>query len=167
MNGRRFIRRSKLAIFVAVSFFGCAYADFPQVSEQQLQVAPNVLLAGALTESGITALTNSGIMVIDLRTAQEGTAVEARQLSGLGIARTSLPIGRGISHAQVSEFDQLLKESSEQKIVVHCASGNRAGMLWAAHLIDEGVSLQKAQSQVSGIVTKDSAKDVIAAYIKR
>jgi rhodanese-related sulfurtransferase len=164
MHVRQINRLSGVAILVIASLCGCASTSFPVVSEQQYQVAPNVLLAGELTEAGISALAGRGFLVVDLRTADEGAEIEAEQLDREGIARAGLPVSKGLSRGQVAEFEQLLEENGERRIIVHCASGNRAGILWAAHLIEKGASLPEAQLRVAEIVTKEPARGAIEDY---
>jgi protein tyrosine phosphatase (PTP) superfamily phosphohydrolase (DUF442 family) len=56
---------------------------------------------------------------------------------------------------------------SESVVVLHCASGNRAGMMWAAGQVKQGRDLEEVLEQVSSVVTKAQAIDAVRAYAAR
>jgi hypothetical protein len=49
---------------------------------------------------------------------------------------------------------------------VHCASGNRAAMLWGALQLTDGASLPDVQAKLSGVLTKEPAIEGLAAYAR-
>jgi len=51
-------------------------------------------------------------------------------------------------------------------VVVHCASGNRAGMLWGALQVSDGASLTDVQSELSGVLTKAPAIEGLEAFAR-
>ena len=107
----------------------------------------------------------SKTVVIDLRTAAEGSADEQAQMLDAGITYYNLPIGRaGLPAGSSAEFATLLQAHKNQPVVVHCRSGNRAGLLWATHLIDEGASNKSALNAVDGILTSPGVRATIEGY---
>jgi len=92
-------------------------------------------VSGQPTVEDIARLHSAGIStVIDLRPdgetldLDERTAVEAA-----GLRYLSLPIANGadLTPENVRRLDQLLRQTSNGNVLLHCASGNRAGALLA------------------------------------
>ena len=117
------------------------------------------------TKRGV-AIAESDTVVIDLRTANEGVEVESAQASQRRFRYINLPVGQELSRSLVADFEQQLKQHRNRPIIVHSSSGNRAGMLWAAHLLQSGVTLEKAQARVSVVLTTDVARTAIVDYAR-
>ena len=113
----------------------------------------------------MTELKNDKTVVIDLRTREEGVAVEETAMQNAGIEYHNLPIGKsGISAETRSSFATLLDTHAGEPVLVHCRSGNRAGWLWATYLMDTGATSDEALAAVSGIVTNEALVTAIKAY---
>ncbi len=131
----------------------------------QMQVSPGVYLSGELNKDRITDLAASDALVVDLRTQPEGTAVEADELIKAGVGYVNLPIaGASIDPAAVASLASLLKSRGGAPVLLHCRSGNRAGMLYAAYLIDSGVSVDDALLAVGDVITVDAISDAVRSY---
>ncbi|MFV2089721.1 MAG: beta-lactamase hydrolase domain-containing protein [Pseudomonadales bacterium] len=154
-----------LAVLAAFSMAACGASSQTPVSAYELQVSDRVTLAGLLDAQALPQLRDEGVVVVDLRTAEEGVAEEATQMKQAGITYYNLPVGRDGLSADVREkFSALLEEHSGRPVLVHCRSGNRAGLLWATHLIDEGKTAEEALSVVDGIVTSHGIRGAIKNY---
>lgn len=151
-----------LVLVAAIAGNGWAQSS-AQPLKQSLVVSEQVTLAGALNEEFMASLEGTGTLVIDLRTAPE-LGDEPAQLERLGVDYVNLPIGRSVQ--SVPEFSALLVAAGKRDVIVHCASGNRAGMLWAAHLIANGEELDDALQAVKPIVTKQPVEDAIVEFAK-
>jgi len=84
--------------------------------------------------------------VIDMRTAEEDRGFdEPATVEGLGMRYISMPIASedDISFAKAEELDQLLA-SIDGPVLVHCASGNRVGALFALREKAHGATDQEA-----------------------
>ena len=150
---------------LAVCLSACAPASQKPVSEYELEVTGRVLLAGLLSDGIEGQLQKSDTVVVDLRTVVEGTAAETVQMKQAGISYYNLPVGRdGLSADTRDAFRKLLEAHPDQPVVVHCRSGNRAGLLWATHLMDEGATADEALTSVNEIVTSDRIRTAIRAY---
>ena len=160
--------RQAISAFLGMALFYCAglLADTSApVSKYEMRVAENVRLAGLLNDGAIESLRTEGAMVIDLRTPKEGTAAEAAQMERAGIEYLSIPVGREpVTEATLAQFSSALAAHNDQPILVHCRSGNRAGLLWAMHRIDQGKSVDEALAEVDPIVTSDALKKAITAH---
>jgi protein tyrosine phosphatase (PTP) superfamily phosphohydrolase (DUF442 family) len=129
-----------------------------------LRVSDSVTLAGALT-ADLTASANRDVLVIDLRMEEEGLEVEAQMLSAADIDYINIPVGRVAPDREtVDRFSKLIRDNNHQKIIVHCSSGNRAGLMWAAHLINQGTSVADAVAVVRPIATREPTRQAIVDY---
>lgn len=130
-----------------------------------LKVSKNVTLAGPITEFAQSELRDSDTLVIDLRLAdEEGTLEEGARLSEAGIRYLHFPMGREVTRDQVERFATALSENSDRPLLLHCSSGNRAGLLWAAHLIEQGGDAEQAIRLVSPIANRVPIQQAIRDY---
>lgn len=162
---------NKSTAMLAITLFclaACGANTNTPVSEYVLRVSDRVTLAGLLNEAAIDDLSDQGALVIDLRTTEEGIDAEQRKMSKANVTYAHLPMGRKpLPVATVNALKSLLADNSDQPVLIHCASGNRAGLLWAAHLLDAGTPLDEALAAVADIATKTTTTDAIRAYAKK
>lgn len=143
----------------------CAHQSLLNASESTLEVAPNITLAGSLTEQAPKLIKRSNAVVIDLRHPDEGIDLESAQMQSLNVPYYNLPVRPNtFDQTTVNQFAELLDEHSGRPIIVHCQSGNRAGLLWAALLKERGMSSANASSAVAAIVTKPVIHQAIQQY---
>lgn len=143
----------------------CAHQSLLDASDSTLEVAPKITLAGSLNEQASQLIKRSNAVVIDLRHPDEGIDLESEQMRSLNVPYYNLPISPStLDRTTVNQFAALLDEYSGRPIVVHCQSGNRAGLLWAALLKERGMSAVDASSAVYDIVTKPAVHQAIQQY---
>lgn len=140
----------------------------PAYSPYLSQVEDNVVLAGVLDLEALRAAHAGTIRVVDLRTEPEGAPEEAAAAEALGLEYTNIPVSSAtVDAAQVAALRSALDQAGEgDLVVVHCASGNRAGMLWGAMQLEAGVPLDQVKEAVSGVVTKAPVIEGLDAYAK-
>ena len=125
-------------------------AESAALSAYLLEVSPHVTLAGELNAEMADQLPTD-ITVIDLRTEAEGTATEAERFAELNVPYVNIPIGpEGLSESTVDQFAQTLQKLDGRRAVIHCRSGNRAALLWAVHLMNQGQSADEAYLPSTG-----------------
>ncbi len=131
-----------------------------------LAVSPTVLLAGELGEGAEGALEARGIhTVIDLRTPEEGTEEARRRFEAAGFRYVNFPTtGIAPDRERLAEFTALLDAESHAPLILHCASGNRAGMMWALYSLAKGAAREDVLREVAPIVTKDPLREEIVRY---
>lgn len=136
------------------------------VSDERLTVTEQVTLAGKLQPRAIAGLQSQNAVVIDLRTDTEpGQRAEQRRMQKLGVRYHQLPIdGAVVSGRDTRALAELLEASGNQPVVIHCASGNRAAMLWAAYRISEGDALANAEAAVAPLATKEAITEAIRTF---
>ena len=106
------------------------------------------------------------MLVVDLRTAAEGAEQEAAQAAALGLQYANIPVASvTVDPQQVAQLRQTLAgASADAMVVVHCVSGNRAGMLWGAAALEQGASLDSVRSTLAGVLNKQPAIDGLEQY---
>lgn len=118
------------------------------------RVTPNIASSGAVTQSTVNELIKHGFQtVIDFRTEVEGTAEEKKMVKSAGMTYINIPIGAdGVNESQLAAFKEALTEA-ELPILMHCATGSRAGAMWTAYQLSEGAPAEKAfkQGRASGM----------------
>ena len=138
-----------------------------RLSEQQHEVASGVTLAGALLPAALPYLKQRDVLLIDLRTHAEGTEAFAREMAQQGIDYVNVPVDRDpLKPATVRRFDAALAERGARPAVVFCASGNRAGLIWAASLVDQGVGADDALATVAPVATRSATREAVQAYAR-
>ncbi|GAA0320207.1 beta-lactamase hydrolase domain-containing protein [Psychrobacter aestuarii] len=92
--------------------------------------ADNTIVCGALDKDKVQALADAGVeLVINLQPEDELTFDEAAAVQEAGMIYAALPI-RGeddLKQVVMLEFDKLLRQYHDKKMVLHCKSGNRVG----------------------------------------
>ena len=96
-------------------------------AQQDVSGQPSVESIMKLRSAGVTT-------VINLRPASETPDLDEKAVAEkAGLTYHSLPIAgaAGLTRENVARFDQLLKDSAGQHVLMHCASGNRVGAMMA------------------------------------
>ncbi len=132
------------------------------IAENVLQVSEQVTLAGVLHNAAIVDL-DVNTLVIDLRTKEEGIQQAEQAIRSAGLQYAHIPIGKdGLAGTQAADYSKLLAENPHKPVLLFCRSGNRAGLLHATYLLNQGEDVDTAISVVTPIVRKE----VVAAIRK-
>lgn len=111
------------------------WVGVPRLSEND-----SVLFAGQPTEAGFKILADSGVkIVVNLRSIKEmQTKVEfdeAAVVKLLGMKYIHIPVvPSSFSSMDVDRLIEVLAMNQNTRILIHCASSNRVGAMWAAYL---------------------------------
>lgn len=126
-----------MAVILLLASAGTALAQEDTLGELPRHVA----LEGKVHSSGqpsaetIGKLRSAGIRtIIDLRPDKETPNLDEQAVAAsAGLDYHALPVSGAadLTPENVSRFDQLLKQSRDDGVLVHCASGNRVGALMA------------------------------------
>jgi uncharacterized protein (TIGR01244 family) len=142
-----------------------AWADDFPAAERSLQVANSVWLTSKPDLRQLDFDKVGGVLIIDLRTPAEGTDDAAAQARKLGLRYQNIPVsGAVIEPASVAALSALLAANEEGDVIVHCRSGNRAGLLWGAAQLEQGVALEEVLVGVSGIVNRPGIENALKDY---
>ena len=136
----------------------------------RLSVSERVVLAGAPTTAELHALAGSQTVVIDLRPQKETDDVlrEQRLLEQQGTMHVHLPMTPGARLDPLVELlDRTLEETGDRPVLLHCASGTRAALLWGARLVTHGATLDDAFANVDGLLERESARQALREFATR
>ncbi len=96
---------------------------------------PNRMISGQPTPAELVAAERAGVRhVVNARNIGEFDAWDEAQLvDALGMSYHRVPIGGpdDLDREAVAAFDQILTEIGDAPALLHCASGNRIGALYA------------------------------------
>jgi uncharacterized protein (TIGR01244 family) len=137
-----------LALCLATS----AAAQVPEKVEPALLpnytvMAPGVAGAGRPTADGLAALKAQGFRtVVDLSTSAEpGVAGEKGAVEAQGLRYVSVPVSPStFSAADVDAVKAVLDDAAAGPVLVHCASANRVGAVWAVIQARSGMPIDDA-----------------------
>jgi len=156
------------AITVLVGLFTASalWAGEMIFSEQIARVDDQVVVSGLLDLEQLRNSHAGEVMIVDMRTEGEGAPQEAEAAAALGLGYRNIPISSvTVDPGQVDELKAVLDGVSPQTlVVVHCVSGNRAGMMWGAAALGGGESLESVIQSLEGVLTKQPAIDGLEAY---
>lgn len=111
-------------------------------------VSGTVATGGQPTAADLEALAGVGYRtVLDIRAPGEPRGFrEPEVVRGAGMEYLNLPIGHApLTDATFDEFRRYMQDASRQPILVHCASGNRVGLMMIPWLVlDEGKDPEEA-----------------------
>ena len=110
------------------------------------------LLRGDLATAGqpsAEALARLGGMgfrtVVNLRTEGEGATTERAVVEAQGLRYVSIPITPdSFSRAQAEAVEKVLEDPSAGPVLLHCATSNRVGGVWAVIQATKGKSVEEA-----------------------
>lgn len=94
---------------------------------------PRVAVGGAPSRGALEELHKAGLKtVIDMRTEAEGTKTEEAVAKELGLRYVAVPVTpASLSAADAEAVRKILDDDDAGSVLVHCASGNRVGGVFA------------------------------------
>ncbi len=117
-----------------------------------VMVLDNVYIAGQPSPEALAAASAQGIdTVINLRTAGEMRYDEASKAESYGLAYHQVPVAGadGFTPEALAQLHSLVADAGDGKVLVHCASGNRAGG-WLAHYLIEQQNVDIEEAFAAG-----------------
>jgi uncharacterized protein (TIGR01244 family) len=110
---------------------------------------PGLATGGQPTEDGLRRLGELGFrIVIDLRTPGEGTSDEETAVKAAGLRYVSVPVTPDTFRREdVDAVAKVLDEPGRGAVLLHCASGNRAGGVWTALQVAKGLPYAEAEAE--------------------
>lgn len=102
-----------------------------------IRASDTVLVGGQPTPEVLRQAREAGIkVVVNFRSESEDPGYdEAAVAAELGLAYLRVPVAgaQGLTPENVLLLDAVLKQVGDQTVLMHCASGNRVGALYALH----------------------------------
>ena len=118
----------------------------PAAIPNYTRVRPGLAVAGKPSPSALAHLKEQGFKtVIDLRQESEGLADEKASVEGQGLRYVSVPMtSASFSLADALKVKGVLDDPASGPVLLHCASANRAGGVFAVIEAKSGKSLEQA-----------------------
>jgi uncharacterized protein (TIGR01244 family) len=120
-------------------------ATLPGFKAPVHELGPSVILAGQPSPEGLGSARRAGVkMVIDLRPEAEQSYDEREVASGLGLDYIALPVTvQSLTDDEAAAFIESVRAVRRrlqpgERLLVHCASGDRSAGLWALYEIADG-----------------------------
>ena len=120
------------------------------------RLTDTMFVAPQVQPGDIAALKNAGVtMIINNRPDDEEPGQpksrdirEAAEAAGIGYAH--IPVGHGISPAEVDEMREALSSADDAKVLGFCRSGTRSTLLWALARNEDGVDREELEAAAEG-----------------
>ena len=147
--------RTKLLSFATLAFAlaRSAGAEIPESLDPALiakyrLVRPGLATGGKPSPEALDRLKTLGFKtVVDLRTETEGTATEKQAVEAQGLRYVLVPITAAtFSAADVAAVANVLNDPAAAPVLLHCASANRVGAVWAVLQVQAGRPLEEAEA---------------------
>jgi uncharacterized protein (TIGR01244 family) len=152
-----------LCILLSAAVF-TVQAQTPQAGQETakppipnyVEYSPRIGAGGQPTDEGMKLLAEKGYKsVINIRSGSEqfDLAGEEKLAMQLGLRYYMIPfIAREPSEGQALAFNALMTALRDNKVFVHCGSGNRVGSLMMIYLaLEEGMPADKAEQEAKKI----------------
>lgn len=112
-------------------------------------VTPILASAGKPTAEGLEKIAAAGFRtVVDLLPPEEAVAGEREALERLGLRYVSIPVTvKSLDWKQAQELRAIVDDPQSAPVLVHCASGNRVGGVWALVSSMRGMSTGEAEAE--------------------
>lgn len=130
------------------------------------RMTTEIATSGKIGDGGLDLLKNLGFRtILDLRTAAEGTATERDEATARGIAYHNIEIGAAPpTSGQLAEFTSIVEQSGGYPLLIHCASANRVGTLWAMYRVSRGVPVEEALQEGRTIGMRPSRESQVTDF---
>ena len=135
-----------VASLCAASGAGLPATVAPAVIPNYSLLRADVAAGGRPTDEGLARLRDLGFrVVVDLRAESEGTEPERRAVTAAGLRYVSVPVTpRTFRRADAHAVKAVLDEEGRGPVLVHCATGNRVGAVWAVLELERGRTYEDA-----------------------
>lgn len=167
-----------LAVLLGLLVAGCAQlpgagpgswdrSTVAAVGSGALRVKRGVVLSGVPEGEHLDRLARADVLVIDLRSAGEpGVLADRGRARAAGLEVRPLPTDGGMPEAATLErLRHWLAGAGDRPVLLHCRSGNRAGILWAAHRLEAGDRPEDVLAEVRPVLTGSASIDVVEELV--
>lgn len=128
---------------------------------------PTVGSAGLLKGNAVEEAAKLGFRtIVDLRTTSETDGSEKAAAEAAGMTYVHIPVAtRAPTAEQVAQFSELMAAEGNKPILVHCASANRVGAIWALYRASTGVAAMTAIEEGRVLGLSSSREPAVRAQL--
>jgi uncharacterized protein (TIGR01244 family) len=138
-----------LALLLAAPLFAQAPESVdPAAIPNYHRIRPDLAGGGQPSAEALAQLKAMGFKtVINLRTEREGAKAEQEAVEKAGLRYVWVPMtAESFSASDVSRVASVVDDESAAPVLLHCASANRVGAMWAALEAAKGKPLDEAEA---------------------
>lgn len=130
------------------------------------RTTPHIATSGKLHQGGVAHVKELGFTsIVDLRTPPEGIDDERKEAEQAGLRYLNIPIGKEAPARQdLDRFQQWVENPDNHPTLVHCASANRVGTLWAMYRLRQGIPLEEVLLEGRTIGMKESREAQVIEF---
>jgi len=132
-------------------------SEMPQVVKNYNRPSPFIAAGGHVEKGAMAELKAQGFnTVVSLLTEEEGVAEEKAEAHAAGLNFYALGVSTTApTQAQVEAFSKIASSPANYPILLHCASSNRVGAMWALYRFHMGVPAEIAieEGRAAGLKT--------------
>ncbi len=110
------------------------------------KISNKLATAGTINPASFPELHHQGYkIIIDLRTEEEKEADEIKAAENSSVKYISIPIKgkEGLTLDKAKQFVEIFDEC-DGSVILHCATANRAGAMWAAYNLLKGENFENS-----------------------
>ncbi|MCK7596915.1 protein tyrosine phosphatase family protein [Microbulbifer sp. CAU 1566] len=132
------------------------------------RLRPQLATGGSIDLAQVESLKNKGFKtIVDLRTPEEGTVEEQTAVEAAGMVYVNLPVSKGAPSDQlIAQLGKILENADAAPVLLHCASGNRVGAVWAIYRARQGIPLEIAIEEGRTAGMRASREEQVRALLQ-
>jgi uncharacterized protein (TIGR01244 family) len=110
---------------------------------------PGLATAGQPSAAGLAQLKAMGFKtVVNLRTEKEGAKEEEAMVKAAGLSYVSVPVtAETLSQKDADAVGRVIDDPAAGPVLLHCATANRVGAVWAILRVRQGKTLEEAEAE--------------------
>jgi uncharacterized protein (TIGR01244 family) len=139
------------------------YGDaMPDIVKNYGQAAPYVGTGGVLADGAMEQLRELGFTAVVSLLTEEENAREAEEAEAAGLKFSRIGVSTTApTRDQVERFGEIMADTSQYPVLVHCSSSNRVGALWALYRARQGVPAEIAIQEGRTVGLKPSREGAV------
>lgn len=139
------------------------YGDaMPDIVKNYGLAAPYVATGGVLADGAMEELNELGFTAVVSLLTEEENAREAEEAEAAGLKFTRIGVSTSApTRDQVERFGEIMADTSQYPVLVHCGSSNRVGAIWALYRARQGVPAEIAIQEGRTVGLKPSREGAV------
>ncbi|MDA3933737.1 MAG: sulfur transferase domain-containing protein [Gammaproteobacteria bacterium] len=133
------------------------------------QHTASLYTSGTLSAEQLASLKADGLTsVIDLRRPAEGLESTQNVAAELGLSYNNVPLGGKLPDTQtMAQISAIIDNAGSGKVLLHCSSGNRAGLVLATYLQQHGMRPAAALASAQAAGTRADGLQQLQDYFEQ
>jgi uncharacterized protein (TIGR01244 family) len=133
------------------------------------RLSAEIATAGQPTGEAYAELKKAGFKtILNLRPPEEGSLQEKEKVEALGLRYVNIPItNETITEEKVKLFSEVVSDTANKPLLIHCSAANRVGGLWYIHRALAGESEEKSLTEAKDIGLRSPVlEEIVRKYVE-